>query len=61
MLLGRQVIGFFKAGLDSTGDSTHPKLKGNYTDFLETLIPLIDRAKSLQLHLWWKRQQVRQI
>lgn len=33
------------------GDSTHPKLKGHRTDFLETLIPLIDGAKSLQLHL----------
>ncbi len=41
----------FKAGLDSTEDSTHPKLKGHRTDFLETLIALIDGAKSLQLHL----------
>lgn len=41
-----------KAHLDSTEDSTHPELKGHWTDFLETLIPLIDGAKSLQLHLW---------
>lgn len=50
-----QVIAFFKVDLDSTEDRTHPKLKGHWTDFLETLIPLIDGAKSLQLHLWFNK------
>lgn len=37
---------------------THPKLKGNRTDFLETFIPLIDGAKSLQFHLRLKKREV---
>lgn len=50
--------GLFKAGLDSTKVGTHPKLKGNRTDFLETLIPLIDGAKSLQFHLRLKEREI---
>lgn len=38
--------------LGQNSDTTHSKLKGNWTDFLETLIPFIDGKKSLQLHLW---------
>lgn len=50
------MVFFFKAGFDSTEESTHPKLKGNWTEFLEALIPLIDGAKSLQFHLWLKNR-----
>lgn len=39
------------SSLNCAGNRTHPKLEGNRTDFLETLIPLIDGAKSFQLHL----------
>lgn len=48
--IGTDIILFlFKE--DNKKINAHPKLKGNRTYFLETLIPIIDRSKSLQLHL----------
>lgn len=48
----QEASGKFLVDFNNTDDSTHSELKRHWTDFLETFIPLVDGAKSLQLHLW---------